>query len=114
MLDCYSIGARVRHHRMRNGMSQEELAEKIDSSRVHISNIERGEYAPSLETIISIANALNATADDLLSGSLLVENSREIEEEMDVLYDCTQEESRILLLCMRAIKQILRGYKISE
>jgi len=114
MLDCESIGARVRHHRMLNNMSQEELAERASTNRVHISNIERGEKTPSLEMIIGIANALYISADDLLAGNLLAANNDRMDEELDILYDCSQEESRILLASMRALKQIIRGYNISK
>jgi len=112
MLDYESIGARVRHHRKKNGMSQEELAEQVATSRVYISKIERGEGAPSLEVVINIANALYVTADDLLAGNLLSSNAGGVEEEKDILFDCSQEECRILLESMRAIKHILRGNKI--
>ena len=114
MLDCQSIGARVRHHRKQNGLSQEKLAAQVETSRVYISNIERGEAAPSLEMLLCIANALNVSADDLLAGNLLSANTAKAEEEMDILFDCSQEESRILLESMRAIKQVLRGYNITK
>jgi len=114
MLDSVSIGARVKHHRTRNGISQEELAERIQISRVTISNIERGESTPSLETIVNIANALYTSADELLAGNLLVVSTGRIEEELDILYDCSQEESKLLLQNMRALKEIIRGYKISK
>ena len=114
MLDCESIGARVRHHRKQNGLSQEELAEQAETSRVYISNIERGECTPSLEMVLNIANALNVSADDLLAGNLLSSNADVTEEEMDILFDCSQEECRILLESMRALKHILRGYKITK
>ena len=113
-MDCQSIGARVRHHRKQNGLSQEELAEQAETSRIHISNIERGEVAPSLEMLLSIANALNVSADDLLAGNLLSANTARTEEEIDILSDCSQEESHILLESMRAMKQVLRGYNITK
>lgn len=114
MLDSQSIGARVRHHRKQNGLSQEKLAEQAETSRVHISNIERGEAAPSLEMLLNIANALNVSADDLLAGNLLSASTARTEAEMDILFDCSQKESRILLECMRAIKQVLRSYNITK
>lgn len=114
MMDCQSIGVRVRRHRKQNGLSQEELAERTETSRVYISNIERGEATPSLEVLLSIANALSVSADDLLAGNLLSANTDSTDEEMDILFDCSQEESRILLESMKAIKQVLRGYKITK
>lgn len=43
MIDIESIGSRVKYHRLRNKISQEELAELAQVSRVHISYLERGE-----------------------------------------------------------------------
>ncbi len=114
MIDCESIGARIRCHRRKNGLSQEELAEQAETSRVYISNIERGEATPSLEVILNIANALCVSADDLLAGNLLSSNTDSTETEMDILFDCSQEESHILLENMRALKQLLRRYKITK
>ena len=37
MIDIESIGSRVKYHRLRNKISQEELAELAQVSRVHIS-----------------------------------------------------------------------------
>ena len=114
MMDCQSIGARVRYHRKQNGLSQEQLAERISTSNVHISNIERGEKVPSLEVILSIANALSVSADDLLAGNLLSASTNSTEEEMYILFDCSQEESQILLESMKAIKMVLRDYNITK
>nr|DAL73519.1 MAG TPA: chromosome partitioning protein [Caudoviricetes sp.] len=47
-------------------------------------------------------------------GNLLSANTNSTEEEMDILFDCSQEESRILLESMKAIKQVLRGYNITK
>ena len=114
MLDCQSIGARVRYHRKQNGLSQEELADQAETSRVYISHIERGEVAPSLKVLVSIANVLNVSADDLLAGNLLSAHTTRTEEEIDILSDCSPEESHILLESMRAIKQVLRRCNITK
>ena len=57
MIDIENIGSRVKYHRLRNKISQEELAELAQVSRVHISYLERGERIPSMESFINIANA---------------------------------------------------------
>ena len=69
-IDYGNIGERIRFNRIKNKMSQEQLAELANISSVHIGYIERGERLPSLETIINIANALTVSADELLAGSL--------------------------------------------
>ena len=114
MIDCKSIGARIRYHRTINKISQEELAFRTQMSRVHIGYIERGERAPSLESVINIANALNVSADELLLGNLLVAESRMSTEELDILNDCSTEECEILLKSMKGLKETIRAYRITK
>ena len=83
-------------------------------SRVHIGYIERGERAPSLESVINIANSLNVSADELLVGNLLVAESRMSTEELDILNDCSTEECEILLKSMKGLKETIRAYRITK
>lgn len=110
MIDIESIGSRVKYHRLRNKISQEELAELAQVSRVHISYLERGERIPSMESFINIANALNVSADELLANNLLVTGSNMNSEEQNILFDCSVNERQILLENMRKLKDILRSY----
>ena len=48
------IGKKIRELRMWKGLTQEELAERIDRSTQFISTIERGLAGPSLETVIHL------------------------------------------------------------
>ncbi|MFR3323457.1 MAG: helix-turn-helix domain-containing protein [Oscillospiraceae bacterium] len=114
MIDIESIGSRVKYHRLRNKISQEELAELAQVSRVHISYLERGERIPSMESFINIANALNVSADELLANNLLVTGSNMNSEEQNILFDCSVNERQILLENMRKLKDILRSYHISQ
>ena len=57
------IGQRIAALRKLAGMSQEQLAVKAGLQRTHISRIEAGKYAVTLETIQAIAEALCMTVD---------------------------------------------------
>ncbi len=113
-IDCKSIGARIKYYRGKNHLSQEELAEKAELSNVYISYLERGQRIPSLDTLITIANILGVSADDLLSGSLLVSSSLQEGREFDTLCDCSSEELSIIIKCMEFLKKLLKEYKISK
>ena len=65
-MDQKAIGRRIKAARERKGLTQEELAEEVDLSPMHVSVIERGVKLPKLETLINIANALDVSADVLL------------------------------------------------
>ena len=113
-IDCREIGSRIKYYRLKSQLSQERLAEMTGLSHVYISYLERGERMPRLDAIINIANALSVSADDLLSGSLLVSGFRNETKEIEMLYDCTSEELSIILKCMAFLKELLKGYKITK
>ena len=53
------FGARVRHLRLKAGLSQEDLADKSGLDRTYVGGIERGERNPSLKNITRLALALH-------------------------------------------------------
>ena len=57
------IGLRIYRLRMLKEWSQEELARRAGLQRSHISRIEAGKYAVTIETIQAIAEALGMTVD---------------------------------------------------
>ena len=61
-----TIGQNIRAHRQSQHMRIEELAFKAELSKNYLSLVERGQKTPSLETLISIANALHVSADQIL------------------------------------------------
>ena len=52
------LAHQIKLHRKKLGITQAELAEKVDLSVQHISRIESGCYIPSLKSFFMIANAL--------------------------------------------------------
>lgn len=57
------IGLRILTLRKMRGWSQDKLARRAGLQRTHISRIEQGKYAVTLETIQAIAEALGMTVD---------------------------------------------------
>lgn len=49
-----------------NGMSQQELAKKINMSQSVVNNYCTGKREPTLDVLVSICKALNESADYLL------------------------------------------------
>lgn len=65
-MDLQVVGQRIKMARESKNLSQEDLAEMVDLSPSHISVIERGVKTTKLDTFVSIANALEVSADTLL------------------------------------------------
>jgi len=63
------VGALVRYHRERAGLTQPQLAERIDRQFGAISRIERGESAPTFKALSAIAAVLGVEVRDLFGSS---------------------------------------------
>lgn len=61
------IGTNIANLRKRLGLTQAGLAEKVNYSDKAVSKWERGESAPDILTLVSLAEVLGVTVDDLLS-----------------------------------------------
>ena len=61
------FGKKVRAERMKQNLSQENLASKAGVHRTYIGMIERAEKNITLENIEKIANALNSPIKDLFN-----------------------------------------------
>ena len=63
------IGVRINARRKELGLTQEELAERMEVSIQMISNVELGKKAIRPENLVKLCNALNVSADFILRGN---------------------------------------------
>lgn len=68
------MGDRIREARKRAGFTQEQLAEKLDVTFNHISEIERGLKMPSMQLFIKLVQTLDVSSDYLLRDSVSTGN----------------------------------------
>ena len=97
LVDSQKMGRRIQEVRKSRGITQSELAQRVDLSTKYISNIECGFKTPTLETFIAIANALQSDANSLLSDVLDVTTSQESGLVSKKLLGLLAEEQRRLL-----------------
>jgi len=62
-----SIGRKIQEYRVKNGFSQETLAEKMNVSRQSVSKWELGQTLPEVDKIISMSKLFSVSADNLLA-----------------------------------------------
>lgn len=60
------LGENVRRERLRQGRTQEEVAEEAGMTRSYLSDLERGTRNPSVHALGLLARALKVEAGDLL------------------------------------------------
>jgi len=56
---------RLKEYRAKNGISQSEMGRLVGVSRQTISQIERGDYSPSVVLAIKIARYFNVSVEDI-------------------------------------------------
>ena len=90
------IGTRIKAGRVTAGLRQERLAEKVGISSTYLSAIECNVKDPKLATFIKIANAIGASADDLLADVLNVKQYEQyIEREERIRKLPLKEQNKI-------------------
>lgn len=65
-----SLGENILSLRKKNGLSQEQLGEKINVTRQTISNWELNETAPNPEQLKLLSKALKVSIDELLDNDI--------------------------------------------
>ena len=78
-----NLAASIRSLRLRNGLSQRQLATRMAVPRTYVSKIENEKATPTLSSLERLARALEVTVPELLSGG---ERSRQ-EEVRELLQD---------------------------
>lgn len=106
-IDYSRIGIRIKRYRLDKHLKQEQLGELIHSSTATITAIERGVKAPSVDTLISIANTLEVSADDILIDVLTHSHSTAGNEIQEILLDCNDKEREIIVRALTFLKAML-------
>ncbi len=75
-MDTLKIGHYIQNLRKAAGMTQKELAEKLNVSFQAVSKWERGDSLPDTSLLLPLCDLLNTTADRLLNGGTLMLSGR--------------------------------------
>ena len=97
------IGDVLKYHRIKNGYTQEQVAELMDLAPKYISQIERGISAGTIDTLIRFCNIYNITTDAILYPLL----------DKSIHSSNTKYNNDFKKLCLRdqkAIEQLIKYY----
>jgi len=82
----YEIGSRIRRYRKENGLTQEQLADKINVTKNRVSNWEQGINRPDADILADICRALNVSPSNLLGVYLSSDDLNERERRVIQAY----------------------------
>lgn len=111
MIDYVIIGKRIREIRINKGLTQAGLAEISGIEPSNISHIERAATKLSLPTLVSIANALNVSLDELVYDNLKKSTHVSVSLIEELLSDCTPAELKAIGEIIKTTKTVLRMKK---
>ena len=114
MIDYASIGVKVKQSRLKQGITQEQLAEAVGVGVTHISHLETGSGTVSLKVFVAIVNYLNCSADELLCKE--IKTARPIVNNwlIELVKDCNQTEVKIIADTVTALKHTLKKNRVTE
>lgn len=90
------IANRLLKLRKENGLSQEELAEKLGISRQAVSKWERAEASPDTDNLICLAKLYGVSLDELLSSEEKIEDivEEQVKETEEYAYEQKNEKNK--------------------
>lgn len=102
-IDYVALGKRIRDYRKKQNITQEEMANAIEKTVQHVSNIERANTKVSLPTLTDIANFLNVSLNDLMCDSLNNSgNAYQLEYSL-LIKECDENQYRRLNKTIKAL-----------
>lgn len=104
------IGENIKKLRTEQGMTQSQLAELAGISNVHMSHIETGTVAMSLDSLINITNSLKTTPDSILLGEYQLSPAGTTELLQQSIKKLSSDENRLLI----EIARVLENLKINR
>ena len=84
-MDTLKIGRYIQNLRKAAGLTQKELAEKLNLSFQAVSKWENGDSLPDTGVLLDLCDILNTTADKLLNGGSMAAQERRLMRLEDVV-----------------------------
>ena len=92
-MDINKIGSFIKKLRVDNGLTQEELAQKIPIDRTAVSKWERGVTMPDSSSLLRLSDIFNVTINDLLNGDYVNKNDEKV---IVNLYEANYKNKKII------------------
>jgi len=106
-----NIGSKITELRKAKNWSQDELAKKVNSSRIMIGKYERNDNLPSIEVLLKIAKAFNVSVDYIIGEGQLSTYDKEVLKRIDDIEQLDEEtKSKLFFL----IDNVIQNFKTKK
>ena len=102
------LGEKIKRKRKQRGLTQEQLAEKIDISTRNLSNIEIGLNYPKAETLEKILKSLNITTEELFANNH-IKSKEELVSEIKKYVEIIKDDQYKLELIYKILKSVIEA-----
>lgn len=98
------LGKVIKNARVKNNLSQEQLAELLGVSPSHIKHMESGLRKPSVENLFQLVQILHFSLDALIQPELLGMDER-VQDIRTLLADCSPQQLELIADLIRAVRK---------
>ncbi len=109
IINYHEMGNRIRKQRELLGYTREQLAEKLDVSTKFCSDIELGVKGISIQTLAKLTELLNLSADYILFGECMYENSIDLEMLSLISRKCPEKHLNNLITIVNTFVNSVSG-----
>lgn len=106
-----NFGMRIKEARIKKGWSQEQLANKLGTSKSVISGYETGRNDPAQSMVIKLADSLGVSINWLMFGEEKEEPEEELKEEVKIL---AREANNLSDIQLDLIRKMIKEFEKNE
>lgn len=104
-VDYCIIGSRLKQARLNAGLTQQEIAEKMNLSVAFISRVERGTSHINLKRLSEFCSILNISEGYILNGVSDKDDKYLYNEFNDILKKCSPEKQKLIYKLSKVIAE---------
>ena len=104
-IDYSIIGQRLKNARINTGLTQQELAEKMNLSVAFISRVERGSSHVNLKRLTEFCSILGVSEGDILNGVSNVADNYLTAEFSEILDKCSPKKQKLIYKLSKLIAE---------
>lgn len=105
-IDFRNVGNKIQKYRLENNLTQDELADLIDSSQTYLSEVEAGKHRLFFDTVVAITQALKISVDKLIADFEDSNNESTLQEILNDIRGMSPKQLELLQDNINTLKKL--------